>query len=150
MSSSRAYRWYAVSLALILVGVVGLLMACVNFKSSSEFNGRYSSSGDVVLRDGKNIEVSHTLMIKDGRFYAMTRQGQSIMETSGIVESGFLNRMRLRVEKGKATDLAASASIDNDLLFNLMYGGEVDSVINLRPIGKCYFAVETRQLYCAD
>jgi hypothetical protein len=58
--------------------------------------------------------------------------------------------MRLRVEKGKATDLDASSNIDNDLLFNLMYGGEVDSVINLRPIGKCYFAVETRQLYCAD
>lgn len=150
MSSSKAYRWYAASLALILVGLAGLLMACVNFKSSNEFNGRYSSSGDVVLRDGTNIEVSHTLMIKDGRFYAMTRQGHSIMETSGIVESGFLNRMRLRVEKGKATDLDASANIDNDLLFNLMYGGEVDSVINLRPIGKCYFAVETRQLYCAD
>lgn len=150
MSSSKAFRWYAASLALILVGLAGLLMACVNFKSSNEFNGRYSSSGDVVLRDGNNIEVSHTLMIKDGRFYAMTRQGHSIMETSGIVESGFLNRLRLRVEKGKATDLDASANIDNDLLFNLMYGGEVDSVINLRPIGKCYFAVETRQLYCAD
>ena len=150
MSSSKAFRWYALCLALTLGALLGLLVACVNFKSSNEFNGRYSSSGDVVLRDGKNIEVSHTLMIKDGRFYAMTRQGHSIMETSGIVESGFLNRMRLRVEKGKATDLDASANIDNDLLFNLMYGGEVDSVINLRPIGKCYFAVETRQLYCAD
>lgn len=150
MSSSKAFRWYAAGLLLTLGALVGLLVACVNFKSSNEFNGRYSSSGDVVLRDGKNIEVSHTLLIKDGRFYAMTRQGHSIMETSGIVESGFLNRMRLRVEKGKATDLDASANIDNDLLFNLMYGGEVDSVINLRPIGKCYFAVETRQLYCAD
>lgn len=150
MSSSKAFRWYAVCLVLTLGALVGLLLACVNFKSSNEFNGRYSSSGDVVLRDGSNIEVSHTLLIKDGRFYAMTRQGHSIMETSGIVESGFLNRMRLRVEKGKATDLDASANIDNDLLFNLMYGGEVDSVINLRPIGKCYFAVETRQLYCAD
>lgn len=150
MSSSKAFRGYAVCLVLTLGALVGLLVACVNFKSSNEFNGRYSSSGDVVLRDGSNIEVSHTLLIKDGRFYAMTRQGHSIMETSGIVESGFLNRMRLRVEKGKATDLDASANIDNDLLFNLMYGGEVDSVINLRPIGKCYFAVETRQLYCAD
>ncbi|MEN0106912.1 MAG: hypothetical protein AAGC84_10850 [Pseudomonas sp.] len=150
MNLSTTCRWYAGGGALVAAAFVALLVVCVNFKSSNEFNGRYSSSGDVILRDGQHIEVYHTLLIKDGRFYAMTRQGQSIMETSGLVESGFLNRMRLRVEKGKATDLEASGAIDNDLLFNLMYGGEVDSVINLRPIGKCYFAVETRQLYCAD
>ncbi|MGY4534373.1 hypothetical protein ACVW0Y_003512 [Pseudomonas sp. TE3786] len=150
MTPSTTCRWYLGGALLAAGALLALLVVCVNFKSSNEFNGRYSSSGDVILRDGHKIEVNHTLLIKDGRFYAMTRQGQSIMETSGIVESGFLNRMRLRVEKGKATALDASGSIDNDLLFNLMYGGEVDSVINLRPIGKCYFAVETRQLYCAD
>ncbi|PTQ70072.1 hypothetical protein [Pseudomonas sp. GV071] len=150
MSRVQRCRWFIGGALLVVGALLGLLLVCVNFKSSNEFNGRYSSSGAVILRDGHSIEVSHTLLVKDGRFYAMTRQGQSIMETSGIVESAFLNRMRLRVEKGKATDLDASSNIDNDLLFNLMYGGEVDSVINLRPIGKCYFAVETRQLYCAD
>ncbi|WP_330208553.1 MULTISPECIES: hypothetical protein [unclassified Pseudomonas] len=150
MTASKTCRWYIGGAVLAAGALVALLVVWVSFKTSHEFNGRYSSSGDVVLRDGQRIEINHTLLIKDGRFYAVTRQGMSIMETSGIVESAFLNRLRLRVGKGKATDLDALGNIDNDLLFNLMYGGEVDSVINLRPIGNCYFAVETRQLYCAD
>lgn len=137
----------------LLLGA-GLLAALaslwLNFQSSSEFNGRYQSAGLVVQSDGTALEVSHSLMIKDGHFYAMTRQGPTILKTSGSVESGFLDRLRLRVEKGEVSELDKSSGLDNELLFNLLYASEKNSTLNLRPIGRCYLVVETRQVYCPE
>jgi hypothetical protein len=142
----------------LLAGVLllGSLFLCVglvwfNFQSSAEFNGRYQSIGSVVQSDGQTLEVRHSLMIKDGRFYAMTRQGQTIIKTSGTVESAFRDRLRLRVELGETAQLDQAGGMDNDLLFNLLYGGEKNAIINLRPISDhCHLAVETRQIYCAQ
>lgn len=135
---------------LILAVLLSLLAVWLNFKSSNEFNGRYQSSGRVILSDGRGVEVSYSLLIKDGRFYSLTRHEQTLVETSGTVESGFLERLRLRVEKGKITDLQSASGIDNDLMFNLLYSGEVGSIINVRPIEGCLFAVEIRQVFCPE
>ncbi|MBC9249843.1 hypothetical protein A9179_06095 [Pseudomonas alcaligenes] len=143
-----ACRWLLGG-SLLLAGLLAALASLwLNFQSSSEFNGRYQSAGNVVQSDGTVLEVIHSLLIKDGHFYAMTRQGQTILRTSGSVESGFFDRLRLRVEKGEVTELEKSSSLDNDLLFNLLYASEQNSTLNLRPIGHCYLAVETRQVYC--
>lgn len=123
-------------------------IAWLNFKSSSEFEGRYETAGTVLQKDGRVVDVIHTMQIKYGRFYAMTRQGNSILKTSGTVESGFANRLRLRVEKGEISNLSEVAQVDNQLLFNLMYSAEPGTIINLRPTGSCYLAIETRQRYC--
>ena len=141
-------RWLLLGSALLLAMLLCILLVWYNFQSSSEFNGRYESTGDVVQRDGKVLPVSHSMLIKDGRFYAMTRQGETILKTSGEVQSAFANHLRLRVEKGEVSQLSTAAQLDNQLLFNLLYSAEADSIINLRPAGPCYVAVETRQLYC--
>lgn len=141
-------QWLPIGAALLLTLLMGVALVWHNFKSSAEFNGRYQSAGRVVQSDGRVIEVSHSMLIKDGRFYAMTRQGQTILKTSGRIESGFQQRLRLRVEKGEVAELQQASGLDNDLLFNLLYSGEAESLINLRPSGPCLLAVETRQLYC--
>jgi len=138
------------SLALVALAS-GLALLWLEFKSGSEFNGRYQSFGTVLQSDGQALEVRHILMIKDGRFYAMTRQGQTIIKTSGSIESAFRGRLRLRVDKGEVAELDQAGGMDNDLLFNLLYGGEAQAIINLRPISRdCLLAVETRQIYCAQ
>lgn len=141
-------RWLLLGGTLLLALLLGIVLVWYNFKSSSEFNGRYESFGDVVQRDGQVLPVSHSMLIKDGRFYAMTRQGDTILKTSGEVQSAFADHLRLRVDKGEVAELSAAARLDNQLLFNLLYSTEADSIINLRPAGPCLIAVETRQLYC--
>lgn len=141
-------QWLLLGGALLLMLQVGVALVWHNFKSSSEFNGSYQSTGTVVQSDGQAINVSHSMLIKDGRFYAMTRQGQTILKTSGHIESGFQNRLRLRVEKSELAELQQAGELDNALLFDLLYSGETGSIINLRPSGACLLAVETHQFYC--
>ncbi|WP_394559391.1 hypothetical protein [Aquipseudomonas alcaligenes] len=141
-------RWLLLGGALLLGLLLCLALAWYNFQSSSEFNGRYESAGSVVQKDGQVLPVSHSMLIKDGRFYAMSRQGDTILKTSGEVESAFAGHLRLRVDKGEVAELSQASRLDNHVLFNLLYSTEADSVINLRPAGPCLIAVETRQLYC--
>ncbi|MGE8361658.1 hypothetical protein [Pseudomonas sp.] len=129
-------------LALVLLGTV----LWINFTSSSELDGRYSASGQMQLSSGEVIDVSHTVQVRDGRFYAMTRQGNAVLETAGVVEYGFLGRYRLRVESGEVTGLAGDT--DNDLVFNMMYGRHKGSTIHLVPFRSCLYGQETRQVYC--
>lgn len=128
----------------------GLLGAWLNYRSADEFAGRYHSSGQVVLSDGRALRLEHSLLIKDDRFYAVTRQGDTVQRTSGSVESSFLEHVRLRVEKSELNDLQQAAQLDNELLFELFYGGEANSVIDLHRQGACLLAEETRQLFCAE
>lgn len=137
---------------LIVIGAVtalllGGLVLWFNYTSSSELDGRYSSSGQMQLSSGEVIDVSHTIQFRNGRFYAMTRQGGAILETSGSIEYGFLGHYRLRVEEGDVTGLAGDT--DNELVFNLMYGRHKGSTINLVPFRACLYGQETRQVYCA-
>lgn len=130
-------------LAMLLIGAA----VWFNYASSSELDGRYSSTGQMQLSNGEVIEVSHTIQFRNGRFYAMTRQGNAVLETSGSIEYGFLGRYRLRVEDGEVTGL--SGETDNELVFNLMYSRHKGSTINLVPFRSCLYGQETRQVYCA-
>lgn len=136
---------------LLLGGIavlVGLGLTAFNFHSSAELTGRYSSSGQVILSSGITLDVSHTILFKDGRFYAMTRQGNAIIETSGKVDSGFLGRFRLRVDEGEVSGLWPGEGLDNDLVFNMLYSRKRGSVLNLERLGACLYAMETHQVYC--
>lgn len=130
------------SLALLL----GMLLLWLNFISGDELNGRYQSSGQVLLSSGEVLDISHTLQVSGHRFYAMTRQGDSILETSGTVEYGFLGNYRLHVEQGQVTGL--DRETDDELVFNLLYGRHKGSTIHLSRFDRCLYAIETRQVYC--
>lgn len=139
-------RWLLATLGSSLLLLLGILGLWLNFTSSAELDGRFHSSGRVQLSNGQVLDVSHKLRIRDGRFYAMTRQGDSILEASGVVEYGFLGNYRLRVEDGKLTGL--SSVTDDELVFNLLYGRNKGSTIRLVTFRNCLYGLETRQVYC--
>lgn len=139
-------RWLLAALASSLVLLLSILTLWLNFISSAELDGRYHSSGQVQLSNGKVLELSHSLQVQGGRFYALTRQGESILETSGVVEYGFLGNYRLRVEDGQLSGLSSEA--DDELVFNLLYGRHKGSTIRLVSFRDCLYGLETRQLYC--
>jgi hypothetical protein len=125
--------WLLSMFATALAMLLGMLALWLSFSSSAELDGRYQSSGQVQLSN-------------NGRFYAMTRQGDSILETSGTVDYGFLGNYRLRVEDGQVTGLASE--VDDELVFNLLYGRHKGSTIRLTRLDGCLYALETRQFYC--
>lgn len=128
--------------------VFGSLGAWLNFGSSNQLNGFYHSLGEVQLSNGEIIEVSNDLHIDNGRFHATTRQGNAVLETFGALEYGRQGHYRLRVEDGKMSGLANSAY--DELAFNLLYGRNRGSTLNLRSLDNCLYNLETRQLYCTD
>lgn len=138
--------WLLSMFATAMAMLLGMLALWLSFLSSGELDGRYQSSGQVQLSNGQVLDISHSLQVNDGRFYAMTRQGDSILETSGVVDYGFLGNYRLRVEDGQVTGLASE--IDDELVFNLLYGRHKGSTIRLTSIDGCLYALETRQVYC--
>ena len=138
--------WLLTMLATALAMLLSMLVLWLNFISSAELDGRYQSTGQVQLSNGQVLDISHSLQVNNGRFYAMTRQGDSILETSGVVEYGFLGNYRLRVEDGQVTGLASE--IDDELVFNLLYGRHKGSTIRLTSFDGCLYALETRQIYC--
>jgi hypothetical protein len=141
---SRTYWLITISATVIVL--LTIMMLWLSFNSSSELDDRYNSTGQMQLSSGKIIDVSHTIRFKDGRFYAMTKQNNAILETSGQVEYGFLGSYRLRVEKGDVT--ALTGETDKELVFNLMYGRHKGSTISLVPFHSCLYGLETRQVYC--
>ena len=138
--------WLLTMLATALAMLLAMLVLWLNFISSGELDGRYQSSGQVQLSNGQVLDISQSLRVSNGRFYAMTRQGASILETSGVVEYGFLGNYRLRVEDGQITGL--TNEIDDELVFNLLYGRHKGSTIRLTRLDGCLYALETRQVYC--
>lgn len=138
------------SAATSLCLAAGLLVTWLHYGSASEFAGRYHSSGQLVLSDGRALRLEYSLLLKNDRFYAMTRQGDTVQRTAGTVESSFLGRLRLRVEKSELSELDQARGTDNELLFDLLYGGESNNLIDLSPQGDCLLAEETRQLFCPE
>lgn len=117
---------------------------------SSNLDGRYSSSGHVVLKDGKAIKVSQSLVFNKGRFYSMTRNAPAVVEASGRLETDLLGRTSLVVEQGQVHGLEGNDQLDDELIFNLFYGSHKGARITLEQVGACLYGVETRQVYCAD
>jgi hypothetical protein len=141
---SRRCLLLSSGLSLPLLLAIGTLWS--NLKSSAELDGRYSSSGQMQLSNGQIIETSHNVRISNGRFYAMTKQGNTVLESSGSVKYGFLGRYRLVVEKGELIGLPTES--DEELVFNLLYGRQAGSIIHLVPFQQCLYGLETRQAYC--
>ncbi|MCJ0975254.1 hypothetical protein MST27_17935 [Pseudomonas sp. PS1] len=119
-------------------------------KMASSLDGRYSSSGHVVLKDGTSVRISQSLVFNKGRFYSMTRNAPAIVEASGRLETDLLGRTSLVIEQGEVHGLDAEAQLDEELVFNLFYGSHTGTRITLEQIGSCLYGVETRQVYCAD
>jgi hypothetical protein len=116
----------------------------------SKLDGRYSSTGHVVLGDGQAVKVSQSLVFDKGRFYSMTRNAPAIVEASGRLETDLLGRTSLVVEQGQVHGLGPEDQLDDELLFNLFYGSHKGTRITLEQVGACLYGVETRQVYCAD
>lgn len=131
-----------------LVATLAVVSMWLNLRSSAELEGRYRSNGQLQLNGSQLIDVSHSIQFKAGRFYAVTKQGDALLETSGVVEYDFLGRYRLRVEAGAVTGL--SKEFDHELAFSLLYGGHKGSIISLVPLNNCLYGQEIRQLYCAE
>lgn len=115
---------------------------------SADLVGRYGSQGQIRLSSGIVLEASHSIQFSAGRFYALSRQGDVLVETSGRVEPDGHRGYLLHVDSGEVNRLRPG--IDNTLLFNLLYGRHKGAVIHLEPLHACLYARETRQLYCAS
>ena len=117
---------------------------------SANLDGRYSSTGQVLLSNGQLVQVSQSVVFNNGRFYAMTRNSPAIVEASGRVETDFLGRARLVVEEGQISGIAGADELDEELIFNLFYGKHKGARITLEEVGACLYGVETQQVYCAE
>jgi hypothetical protein len=126
------------------------LVAMGTTNYSASLDGRYASTGQILLSNGQLAPVSQSLVFSDGRFYSMTRNSNAIVEASGRVETDFLGRSRLIVEEGEISGLAAASELDDELIFNLFYGKHKGARITLEQVGACLYGVETQQVYCAD
>ena len=117
---------------------------------STTLDGRYRSSGQVLLSDGRVIPVSQSLVFDRGRFHSMTGNTALIAEASGRIERDLHGRIKLLVEERQISGLSAEAEVDDQLMFNLLYGGHRGAQITLEQIGACLYGVESRQVYCAE
>lgn len=139
-------KWRFALFSLPIVVLAFQVIWGLTYTTTKTLDGNYFSLGKVQLKDGKLIDVSHSLRVVDGRFYAITRTGDTIMETSGVAEYGMPNKYRLRVEKGDVRRLDGLAS--DELAFDLLYAQNEGSVINLVRVETCLYGQETRQVYC--
>lgn len=144
--TSRAHWLLATLAGLLLLSICAAQLWL--YYTSAELNGRHHASGEVQLSNGQVLQLTHSLHIHNGRFYSMTRQGHGILETSGVVETGFLGTYRLRVERGEVHSLNEQS--DDGMVFNLMYASHPDSVIHLSQLNGCLLARETQQLFCPE
>ena len=141
----------------LLLGLMAVsapvLWALVALAASSKFSpihdGRYHSSGKVLLGDGRVLSISQSLVLDKGRFHSLTRNAALIAEATGRVETDLLGRVKLLVEERHITGLAEE-EMDDELIFNLMYGRHQGAQVILEQVGGCLYGVETRQVYCAD
>lgn len=112
--------------------------------------GRYSSTGQVVLSSGEVVRITQSLVFNDGHFYSMTRNPPAVIETSGRIETDLLGRPRLVVEEGEISGFEAHSQLDDELVFNLFYAKHKGARITLEEVGACLYGMETQQVYCAD
>ncbi|WP_150301513.1 hypothetical protein [Pseudomonas profundi] len=108
-------------------------------------DGRYRSSGQVQLSDGRLINAVHSIRFEDGRFYALSRQADTLLENAGLVERDGAHH-RLAVSHGEVTQLASG--MDNELIFSLLYSRREGAHIRLYQIGECLYARASLQVFC--
>lgn len=131
-----------VLLALI---VLGLWHGSHHAGAPNPPQGHYHSSGTVQLNDGRVVQVSHNIRFQGDRFYAMSRQGDTLFESSGALLSDGAG-YQLQIERGEVSGLGPD--LDNILVFNLLYSRHRGASITLHPIGDCLYARESLQVFC--
>jgi hypothetical protein len=141
---ARRYYW----LGALAVAAVPLWLGWQQLASQPAVSGRLMASGEVQLSDGSIQSISHSLQIDGARFYSLTRQGDSLVQTSGSVERSLLGSYRLRVEDGQVFNLNGQAQSDDALLFNLLYAQHPGSQISLTAVNGCLYSAQTQQLFC--
>jgi len=143
-----ARRCLLISLFGITCLTLALGMLWKHARSTSAIDGRYVSSGQVLLGNGKVLEIAQTTMFHEGRFYSMIQQDANILEVSGLVGNDLGGRYQLQVEENSISNLQADSGLDSELIFNLLYGRQRGARITLEPLGGCLYGVETRQVFC--
>ncbi|MDU9411883.1 hypothetical protein [Pseudomonas sp. zfem005] len=116
--------------------------------STQMIDGQYAANGQVVLESGQVLDIVHWTLFRDGRFYTMTRYGRSLLETSGRVERDLIGHLSLLVESGGPTDALQTSGNDDEVMLNLLYSNQRGSRIRMEPLGDCFWAVETRHIFC--
>ena len=144
MPPAALLRWVMpVLLALLLVAAWHLGQGSAATGSLPQ--GRYHSSGQIQMSNGALIDATHSIRFHEGRFYAISRQGDILQESVGLVErSG--NALRLRVKNGGVMRL--SPDTDNELIESLLYARHPGASITLYPLGGCLYARASLQIYC--
>ncbi|WP_447744413.1 hypothetical protein [Pseudomonas nicosulfuronedens] len=141
-------RCLVISLFGVVCLVLALSMLWKHAHNTSAIDGRYASSGQVLLGNGKVLEIAQTTMLHEGRFYSMIQQDANILEVSGLVGNDLGGRYQLQVEENSISNLQADSGLDSELIFNLLYGRQRGARITLEPLGGCLYGVETRQVFC--
>jgi len=118
--------------------------------ADSPSSGRYHSSGQVLLSDGSVLPISQSLMLEKNRFQSLTRSSTVTVEVTGRVETDMFGRIRLLLEERHVSGPADEEEMDDELMFNLLYGRHRGAQINLERFGSCLYGIETRKVYCAD
>lgn len=131
-----------VALALLVVGAWHIIR---NGGSPGAPEGRYHSAGQIQLSDGRVIQTSHNVRFRNGRFYAMSRQGDTLLESSGLLEFDD-GRYVMHVDHGEVTRL--TPELDTELVFNLLYSRLRGANVTLHPVGECLYARESLQFFC--
>lgn len=143
-----ARRCLLISLFGITCLGIALCLLWKHARSTSAIDGRYASSGQVVLGNGKVLDIAQTTMFHEGRFYSMIQQDANILEVSGQVGNDLAGRYQLQVEENSISNLQADSGLDSELIFNLLYGRQRGARITLEPLSSCLYGVETRQVFC--
>lgn len=143
-----ARRCLLISLFGVACVGLALLLLWKHGNNASRIDGRYASSGQVVLSSGKVLDIAQTTMLHEGRFYSMIQQDANILEVSGQVGSDLAGRYQLQVEENSISNLQADSGLDSELIFNLLYGRQRGARITLEPLSTCLYGVETRQVFC--
>jgi|GEM_PF-149726 len=110
--------------------------------------GHYHSSGQVLLSDGSLLPISKSLVLEEHRFLSVIRSSTVMIESTGRVETDFFGRARLLLEQRHVSGLSAELRVDDQLMFNLLYGRHRGAQLNLEQVGECLYGIETRQVYC--
>ena len=146
--SGVARRCLLISLFGVVCLALALGMLWKHAHNTSAIDGRYASSGQVVLGSGRVLQIAQTTMFHEGRFYSMIQQDANILEVSGQVGNDLGGRYQLQVEENSISNLQADSGLDSELIFNLLYGRQRGARITLERLGGCLYGVETRQVFC--
>ncbi|NMG69076.1 hypothetical protein [Parazoarcus communis] len=141
---SLTRRAIGTALLVVLTGTLAAALFHRQFYDPPLKNGYYKSQGQILLADGRLIEATHLLRITGQHFHAVTRQGDTVLEHSGTISTR--GGVYLLVDSGSVQQL--SGTLDDDMIFGMLYGQRSGARIQLIRRGPCLYALETGQIFC--